>query len=89
MVGASSSSPTTGKTGQPVRRVAKSQAQQERLAASRLKLAESLEKMSKPEGALVFYREIVRDEPGTAAAQVAAARIKALAGPDGDQKDER
>ncbi len=44
--------------------------------------------MSKPEGALVFYREIVRDEPGTAAARVAAARIKALAGRDGDQKDE-
>jgi hypothetical protein len=89
VLGASSSSPTTGKTGRPVGRVAKTQAQQERLAASRLKLAGSLEKMSKPEGALVFYREIVRDEPGTAAARVAAARIKALAGRDGDQKDER
>ena len=39
---------------------------QERVAASRLKLAQSLEKMNKPEGALVFYREILRDEPDTA-----------------------
>ena len=88
VLGNSSSSPTTGKTGHPVRHVAKTRAQQERLAASRLKIAESLEKMNKPEGALVFYREIVRDEPGTAAARIAAARIEALAGRDGDRKDE-
>ena len=61
---------------------------QERLAASRLKMAQSLEKMNKPEGALVFYREIVRDVPDTAAARIAAARIEALAGPDGDRKDD-
>ena len=65
----------------------KARSQQERLAASRLKLAESLEKMDKPEGALVFYREIVRDEPDTAAARIAAARIEALAGRDADQQD--
>jgi hypothetical protein len=55
-------------------------AEQQRVAASRLKLAESLEKMDKPQGALVFYREIVRDEPGTDAARIAAERIKALGG---------
>ena len=55
--------PTTGKTSQPVRRVAKTRSGQERHAASRLKLAESLEKMNEPEGALVFYREIVRMNP--------------------------
>ena len=87
VLGPSSSSPTTRKTGQSVRRVAKTRAQQERLAASRLKLAESLEKMDKPAGALVFYREIVWDEPDTAAARIAAARIEALAGRDGDRKD--
>src|SRR5262249_23224058 len=55
-------------------------AMQERIAASRLKLAESLEKLDKPRGALVFYREIIRDEPDTNAARIAAARIKALGG---------
>jgi Di-haem oxidoreductase, putative peroxidase len=55
-------------------------AEQERIAASRLKLAESLEKMDKPQGALVFYREIIRDEPDTEAARIAAERIKALGG---------
>jgi Di-haem oxidoreductase, putative peroxidase len=54
--------------------------EQLRIAASRLKLAESLEKMDKPQGALVFYREILRDEPGTDAARIAADRIKALGG---------
>ena len=49
-----------------------------RIAASRLKLAESLEKMDKPQGALMFYREIIRDEPDTEAARIAAERIKAL-----------
>jgi hypothetical protein len=56
------------------------QVEQERIAASRLKLAKSLEKMDKPQGALVFYGEILRDEPGTDAARIAADRIKALGG---------
>jgi hypothetical protein len=55
-------------------------AKQERIAASRLKLAERLEKMDKPQGALVFYREIIRDEPDTDAARIAAERIRALGG---------
>jgi hypothetical protein len=55
-------------------------AEQARIAASRLKLAESLEKMDKPQGALMFYGEILRDEPETDAARIAAARIKALGG---------
>jgi hypothetical protein len=88
VLGLSSNSPTTGRTGQRVRRVAKPWAEPERLAASRLKMAQSLEKMNKPEGALVFYGEIVRDEPDTAAARIAAARIEARAGRDRDRKDE-
>jgi hypothetical protein len=88
VLGPSPSSTTTGITSQPVRRVAKPRVVQERLVASRLKMAQSLETMNKPEGALVFYREIVRDKPGTAAATIAAARIKALAGRDADRKDE-
>jgi hypothetical protein len=55
-------------------------AKQERIAASRLKLAESLEKMDKPQCAVVFYREIMRDQPDTDAARIAAERIKALGG---------
>ncbi len=55
-------------------------ARRERLSASRLKMARALEEMGKPRGALVFYREIVRDEPGTDAARTAAERIKALGG---------
>ena len=43
-------------------------------------MAESLEKMDKPQGALVFYREIIRDEPDTDAARIAAERMKALGG---------
>jgi hypothetical protein len=50
-----------------------------RLAASRLRMAQALEKMDKPQVALVFYRESVRDEPGSAA-RTAAKRIKALGG---------
>ncbi len=61
VLGPSSSSPTTGKTGQPVRRIAKTRSKPERHAASRLKMAESLEKMNKPEGAL---RLLPRDRPG-------------------------
>ena len=59
---------------------AAARAEQVRIAASRLKLAKSLEKMNKPQGALVFYREILRDEPGTDAARIAALRIKTLGG---------
>ena len=61
-------------------------AEQERIAASRLKLAQTLEKMDKPQGALVFYREILRDEPDTDAARTAAERIKALGGEVAAQK---
>ncbi len=46
-----------------------------------------LEEMGKPEGALVFYREILANEPDTAAARTAAARIKALRGEDGAAKE--
>ena len=55
-------------------------AKQERIATSRLKVGESLEKMDKPQGALVFYREIIRDEPDTDATRIAGERIKALGG---------
>ena len=64
--------------GEQERIEAMAPAEQERRAASRLKLAESLEKMDKPQGALGFYREIIRDEPDTEAARIAAERIKAL-----------
>jgi hypothetical protein len=56
--------------------------EQDRRAAPRLKMARALEEMGKPEGALVFYREIVRDEPYSDAARIAAGRIKALGGTD-------
>jgi hypothetical protein len=88
VLGPSSSSPPTRKPTTPARTVAKPRADQERLAASRLKMAQSLEKMDKPQGALVFYREIVQDEPDTVAARTAAARIKALTGDDADGKDQ-
>jgi hypothetical protein len=59
---------------------AAAQAHREQIAASRLNMARTLEKMGKTQGALVFYREIVRDQPDTAAARTAAARIKVLGG---------
>jgi hypothetical protein len=65
---------------------AAARAKRERIAASRLKLAESLEKMDKPQGALVFYREIVRDQPDTDAARTAAARINFLGGGEGARR---
>jgi CxxC motif-containing protein (DUF1111 family) len=86
---------TLGRTGSPPRasrRVpsnraeATARAEQDRRADSRLKMARALEKMGKPEGALVFYREILAGEPDTAAARTAAARIKALRDKDGAGK---
>ncbi len=88
VLGPSSSSPSTGPRTMPVRTDARARADQERLAASRLRLAQNLEKMGKPQGAIVFYREIVRDAPETAAARTAAARIKALVGNDECRKDQ-
>ena len=58
----------------------------EHRSASRLRMAQALEGMDKPAGALDFDREIVRDAPGTDAARTAAARIKALGGEDGAAK---
>ncbi len=76
-----SASPPPAPRGTALTRAeAVARAKQERIAASRLKMAESLEKMDKPQGALVFYREIIRDEPDTDAARIAAERIKALGG---------
>ena len=72
-----SSSPPTKKAATPARTDARARAEQEPRAASRLKLAQNLEKMDNPQGALIFYREIVRDEPDSAAARTAAARIEA------------
>ncbi len=86
VLGPSSSLPT-GKPGTPARIDATARAEQESLAESRLKLAQTLEKMDKPQGALVFYREIVRDEPDSVAAQTASARIKALTGGAEGRKD--
>jgi CxxC motif-containing protein (DUF1111 family) len=51
-----------------------------RHAASRLHTAETLEKMGKTQGALEFYREIVRDAPDSAPGRAAAGRIKVLGG---------
>lgn len=42
--------------------------------------------MDKPRGALGFDREILVNEPGTAAARTAAARIEALVGENGAAK---
>jgi hypothetical protein len=49
---------------------------------SRLKVGLTLDEMGKPLGALDFYREILANEPDTA-----AARIKALGGEDGAAKE--
>jgi hypothetical protein len=57
------------------------------MARSRLKMAQKLEEMGKPQGALDFYREILKNGPDTTAARTAAARIKALGGEDGAAKD--
>jgi YHS domain-containing protein len=47
-------------------------------AASLLKLGQNLEKAGKAAGALGYYRQVVKDYPGTASARTAAVRIKAL-----------
>ncbi len=87
VLGPSSSSPPSGKPTRSARTVARARADQERLAASRLKMAQNLEKIDNPHGALIFYREIVRDEPDSAAARTAAARIKVLTGGDESRED--
>ena len=51
-----------------------------------LKRARTLDEMDKPRGALDFDREILVNEPGTAAARTAAARVKTLGGEDGAAK---
>jgi CxxC motif-containing protein (DUF1111 family) len=70
----------------PTRADVASRAEQDRLAAPRLKMARALEEMGKPEGALVFYLAIVRDQPDGDAARTAAERIKALGGEEGTRK---
>ena len=47
-------------------------------AASVLRLGQNLEKANKPQAALGYYRQVVKDYPGTAAAKTAAGRIKVL-----------
>jgi mono/diheme cytochrome c family protein len=66
---------------------ANARAKEERTAASRLKLAQNLEKMDNLRGALIFYREIVEDEPDSDAARTAMERIKALTGSHADRRD--
>jgi hypothetical protein len=51
-----------------------------RRAATRLQAAQALERMGKTRGALVFYREIVRDLPDSAEGRMASGRIAALEG---------
>jgi hypothetical protein len=46
--------------------------------ASQLVLGQNLEKAGKTAAALKYYRQIVKDFPGTPSAKTAAARIKAL-----------
>ncbi len=52
---------------------------------AKLRLGQSLERMGKPEGALNFYREIVRQCPDSAASSIAAGRIAALTRSRGNQ----
>jgi hypothetical protein len=59
-----------------------SDAEARRKAASLLRLGQSLEKQGKADGALVFYRRIVAEAPGTPEATTAKARIKALSEDD-------
>jgi YHS domain-containing protein len=49
-------------------------------AASQLRLGQNLEKTGKTAAAIQFYRDVVKDYPGTSEAKTAAARIKALGG---------
>jgi YHS domain-containing protein len=47
-------------------------------AASQLRIAQNLEKSGKTAAALMYYKQIAKDYPGTAQAKTASARIKAL-----------
>jgi CxxC motif-containing protein (DUF1111 family) len=87
VLGPPSSSPPSRTPAASARTGPRARAHEEGIAASRLKMAQSLEKMDNPQGALIFYREIVRDEPDSAAARTAAARIEALAAGDEGRKD--
>jgi YHS domain-containing protein len=49
-------------------------------AASALRIAQSLDKAGKTAAALKYYKQVVKDYPGTAQAKTAAARVKALGG---------
>ncbi len=49
-------------------------------AASLMRLGSNLEKAGKAEAALKYYRQVVKDYPGTPSARAAAARIKARGG---------
>lgn len=49
-------------------------------AASQLRIAQSLDKAGKTAAALKYYKQLVKDYPGTPSAKTAAARIKALGG---------
>jgi YHS domain-containing protein len=49
-------------------------------AASLLRLGQNLEKTGKPAAAIGYYQRVVKEHPGTASAQTAAERIKALGG---------
>jgi YHS domain-containing protein len=49
-------------------------------AASLMRLGSNLEKGGKPDGALKYYRQVVKEYPDTTSAKAAAARIKALGG---------
>jgi CxxC motif-containing protein (DUF1111 family) len=78
--------PATRRAPGPVRADSAVRVDPDRVTASRLGMARTLERMGKPEGALVFYREILRDQPDSEAARTAAARIKALSGEERTRK---
>ena len=80
LLGPASPSTAAGKSAASTPADAGNRAEQEQRAAARLKMAQALESMDKPQGALVFYREILREDPDSAAARTAAAQIKALGG---------
>ena len=56
-----------------------------RRAEAQLRLGQSLERMGKPEGAVNFYSEVVRQAPDSASAKVAAGRIAVLTGSASDR----
>ncbi len=87
LLGPPTGRPPAGPAPAPMRADVVAREDGEHRSASRLRMARALERMGKPAGALEFYREIVRDAPGTDAARTAAARIKALSGEDGAAKE--